>query len=151
MGTTRTIVSPIKRLRNPNRTILFGDFENVATRVIVWIDLQDDHYLYIYDAKLDQVEDFSINLTELCEISKNEETCTFILNTKEKVYRFALRPNHQLLIENDQINKRMMDSNNKSSFYVKLWYDTIQLARLATVPTWYEQKRHSTDSGIIAT
>ncbi|CAF1337034.1 unnamed protein product [Adineta ricciae] len=150
-GTTKNTVSPTKRLRDPDRTILFGDFENVPTSVIVWIDLQEDHYLYIYDAKLDQVEEFSINLTELSEMSKNEETCTLILNHNEKVYRFALRPNHQLtMIENDQINKSKMDSNNISSFYVKLWYEAIQLARSATVPTWYERKRHSADSGIVA-
>ncbi|CAF0824211.1 unnamed protein product [Adineta ricciae] len=151
-GTTKNIVSTTKRLRDPNRTILFGDFENLATNVIVWIDLQDDHYLYIYGAKLDQVEEFSINLIELCEMSKNEETCTLILNYNEKMYRFAIRPNHQLMtIENDYINNSKMDANNISSFYVKLWYEAIQLARLATVPIWYERKRQSTDSGIIAT
>ncbi|UJR31635.1 hypothetical protein I4U23_019117 [Adineta vaga] len=150
-GKKKDFISSTKNLRNPYRTILFGDFEYASTNSTVWIDLQEDHHLYIYGAKLDLVEDFMIDLTQLCEMSLNEKTYTLIMNTKDKVYKFTLKRNHQITyLESNRINQNMMCAMNKSLFYAKLWYDSIQLARLKVVPSWYIRKRDSADSGIIA-
>ena len=62
---------------------------------MLWFELQEDYYLHIYGGKLDQVEDFSINLSELREIYFLEETRMFIFKGKDKRYKYALEFNHQ--------------------------------------------------------
>jgi hypothetical protein len=113
---------------------------------MVWIELQEDYQLHIYGGKLDQVEDYSINLLELREILFIEPTRTFILNGKEKRYKFSIELKHQ----NDYIDEDMKNIHDKPSFYAKLWYETMKSARLKTLPLWYIKKRHSADSGISA-
>ncbi len=139
-----------KTLRNPNTTILFGDFHYISSNSIVWIDLQEDHQLHIYGAKLDQIEDFSINLTELRELTFIEKTRTFVLNTNDKLYKFTIELNHQIIFqENDYIDKTVKNTNNKSIFYANVWHEAMKSARSKTVPSWYTRKRVSADSGII--
>jgi hypothetical protein len=144
-------ISSTKKLRNPNTTILFGDFHCISSNSIVWIDLQEDHQLHIYGAKLDQIEDFSINLPELRELIFIEKTRTFVLNTNDKLYKFTIELNHQIIFqENDYIDKNVKNTNNKSIFYANIWHEAMKSARSKTVPSWYTRKRVSADSGIIA-
>ncbi len=145
-GINRQSISPFKTTRNPSKTILFGDFRCVSSNSTVWIELQDDYQLRIYGGKLDQVEDFSINLLELRDMSFLEETRTLVLHGKEKRYKFSIELNHQ----NDYIDENIKKINNKPLFYAKLWYDAMQLARLQKLPLWYLRKRDSADSGISA-
>ena len=145
-GINRRSISSIKITRNPSKTILLGDFRCLSSNTIVWIELQEDYQLHIYTGKLDQVEDFSINLLELREISFLEETRTFVLNGKEKRHKFSIELNHQ----NDYIDEELKTIPDKPSFYAKLWYESMQSARLKTFPEWYIRKRSSTDSGISA-
>ncbi len=150
-GINKQSISSLKATRNPNETLLFGDFRCSSSNSIVWIELQEDHQLHIYNGKLDQIEDFSINLPELRDISLIEETRTFILNSKDKRYKFSIQLNHQIIFQkNDYIDEIIKNRNNKPLFYAKLWYDTMQLARLKTFPLWYIRKRDSADSGISA-
>jgi hypothetical protein len=145
-GINRHSISSIKITRNPSKTILFGDFRCISSNAMVWIELQEDYQLHIYGGKLDQVEDYSINLLELREILFIEPTRTFILNGKEKRYKFSIELKHQ----NDYIDEDMKNIHDKPSFYAKLWYETMKSARLKTLPLWYIKKRHSADSGISA-
>ncbi|CAF4667476.1 unnamed protein product [Rotaria socialis] len=139
----------LKITRDPNKMILFGDFRYFQSKSIIWIELQEDFQLHAFGAKLDQVEDFSINLLELNEILFIKETQTFILDGKDKTYRLSLEINHQIAYpKNDYIDKNLQNTNNKLFFFANLWYDTMQSARLRTTPLWYIRKRDSADSGI---
>ncbi len=150
-GINRRPISSSKITRNPNQTILFGDFHCNSSNSIVWIELQEDYQLHIYNGKLDQVEDFSINLFELRDISFIEETRTFILNGKDKRYKFSIELNHQTIFQkNHYDDENIKNINNKPLFYAKLWYDTMQSVRLKKLPLWYIRKRDSADSGISA-
>ncbi|CAF1168020.1 unnamed protein product [Rotaria sordida] len=138
-----------KITRDENKTILFGNFRLFPLKPIIWIELQEDYQLHIYGGKLDQVEDFSINLSELINILFIQETQTFILNGKDKTYRLSMEINHQIIYpKNDYIDKNIQNTNNKLLFYANLWHGTMQLARLKTTPVWYTRKRDSADSGI---
>lgn len=148
-GINRPLPICVRATRDPNKTILFGDFRYFLTRSVVWIELQEDFHLRIYGGKLDIVEDFSINLLEINDILFMRETQTFILNVKDKTYKFSLEINHQLKYpKNDYIDKNLKNTANKLFFYANLWYDTMQSARLRTTPLWYIRKRDSADSGI---
>jgi len=150
-GINKQSISSIKITRNPNQTILFGDFRCISSNSIVWIELQEDCQLHIYNGKLDQVEDFSINLFELRDISLIQETRTLILNGKDKRYKFSIELNHQIIFQkNHFIDENIKNTINKPLFYAKLWYDTMQTVRLKKLPLWYIRKRDSADSGISA-
>ncbi|CAF1356720.1 unnamed protein product [Rotaria magnacalcarata] len=139
----------LKITRDPNKMILFGDFRYFQSKSMIWIELQEDFQLHAFNAKLDQVEDFSINLLEINEILFIKETQTFILDGKDKTYKLSLEINHQITYpKNDYIDKNLQNANNKLFFFANLWYDTMQSARLRTTPLWYIRKRDSADSGI---
>ncbi|CAF0714165.1 unnamed protein product [Adineta steineri] len=150
-GITKNSIPITKLPRDPNKTILFGDFYYASLRSMIWIDLQEDHHLHIYTTKLDQMKNFSINLPDLREISFNKETQTFILNTNKSTYEFTIKLNHELILQDDEyINKNMKNITNKLLFYSDLWHNSMELARLKTIPSWYTRKRDSADSGISA-
>lgn len=132
--------------RNPNRTILFGNFRCLSTSTNVWWELQDDFILHIYGGKLDQVDELAFDLPELRDFQSNEETRMFIFMTKDKRYKYILESNH----ENNYQEENIQFYRNKILFCVRLWYDAIQLARVKKLPIWYMEKRHSADSGICA-
>ncbi|CAF1594046.1 unnamed protein product [Rotaria sp. Silwood1] len=148
-GIDRNRLSSQKITRDENKTILFGDFRFFPLKSIIWIELQEDYQLHIYGGKLDQVEDFSIDLSELNNIIFVQETQTFILNGKDKTYRLSMEINHQTIYpKNDYIDTNIQNTKNKVLFYANLWHDTMQLARLKITPVWYTRKRDSADSGI---
>ncbi|CAF4264750.1 unnamed protein product, partial [Adineta steineri] len=150
-GITKNSIPVTKLPRDPNKSILFGDFYYASLRSMIWIDLQEDHHLHIYTTKLDQMKNFSINLPDLREISFNKETQTFILNTNKSTYEFTIKLNHELILQDDEyINKNMKNITNKLLFYSDLWHNSMELARLKTIPSWYTRKRDSADSGISA-
>ena len=148
-GINRNSMRISKSIRDPNKTILFGDFRCSSSKSIVWIDLQQDYQLHIYNGKLDQVEDYSINLSELIDTLLTEVTQTFALKSKDRTYRFSIEFNHQITYQkNDDIDKKLKTTVNKLLFYTNLWYDAIKAARIKTTPSWYVRKRDSADSGI---
>ncbi|CAF2737564.1 unnamed protein product [Rotaria sp. Silwood2] len=148
-GIDRNRFSCQKITRDENKTILFGDFRLLPSKSTNWIELQEDYQLHIYGGKLDQVEDFSINLSELIKIVFMQDTLKFILNGKDKTYQLSMEMNHQIMYpKNDYIDKNIQNTNNKLLFYANLWNDTMQLARLKITPVWYTRKRDSADSGI---
>ena len=145
-GINKISIPLVKITRNPSRTILFGNFRCLSTHAIVWLELQEDFHLHIYAGKLDQVEDYAINLPELRNILLREEIRTFVLYETDKRYKYAIESNHQ----NDYTDANLKNLSNKVAFFTKLWYDTMQIVRQRTLPLWYIQKRHSADSGISA-
>lgn len=148
-GVSRHSAPPARQLRNPHRTILYGDFEYTTAGASIWVDLQDDHRLHIYGAKLDQLEDFAIDLTEFRDITLKEKTCTIVVNANDKTHKFTVRENHQVVVaENECSNQPVPGTMNKALFYAKMWFDAMQLARFKAVPAWYGRKRDSADSGI---
>ncbi|CAF4219006.1 unnamed protein product [Rotaria sordida] len=68
----------------------------VCSKPLVCIEFKQDYQLHIYDRKLDQVEDFSINLCKLHEIVFILATQTFILNSISKTCRLLMKLNHQI-------------------------------------------------------
>jgi hypothetical protein len=145
-GINRLSISSIKTTRNPSKTILFGDFRCISSNSMVWIELQEDYQLHIYAGKLDQVEDYTINLPELRDITFLEATRTFLLNGKDKRHKFSIELKHH----NDYIDEDIKNIQDKPLFYAKLWFEAMQSARSKTLPLWYIKKRHSADSGISA-
>ena len=148
-GINKNFVLSAKITRNPDKTILFGDFRYVSSKSIVWIELQEDYCLHVYGAKLDQLEDFSIDLTELTEILLIRETRTFVLKRENEAHTFSMELNHQITYpKNDYIDENIKNTTTKFEFYLNLWYETMTSARLKILPSWYSRKRDSADSGI---
>jgi hypothetical protein len=144
----KSLIPPIRLTRDPNRTILFGDFYCTPQNSIKWIDLTDDYQLYFYVAKLDQVAEFCIYLPELRKISFSKATQTFVLSGKDKC-KLSLEFNHQLSYQkNDYIDEKIKNTNNKLLSYADLWNDALEKACSNALPSWYTIKRHSADSGI---
>lgn len=151
-GQSRPIImSPLKSTRHSNEIILSGDFRCHSTNSIIWIDLLEDYQIHVYNGRLDQIENYSIYLPDLRDLILNEETRTFLLIGKEKKWKFSIELNHQIFFQNnDYLDDNLRKRSNKLLFYAKLWFDTMQLARLKTLPLWYTRKRDSADSGISA-
>ena len=148
-GVNKNFALSAKRTRNPDKTILFGDFRCISSKSTVWLELQEDYCLHVYGAKLDQLEDFSIDLTELNDILLLRKTQMFVLNGKNEAHKFSMELNHQIAYpKNDYIDENINNTNIKFEFCLNLWHETMTLARLKTIPSWYSRKRDSTDSGI---
>lgn len=138
-----------KTTRDVDRTILFGDFRSVSSGTIVWIALQEDYVLHVYGAKLDVAEEYSIALSELIELKLESETRTFTLSETTKTHTFAIDSNHQIVYpKNEFLDEKIKTADNKLTFYINLWFETMQLARSTTLPEWYTRKRDSADSGV---
>ncbi|CAF1194924.1 unnamed protein product [Rotaria sordida] len=138
-----------KTTRDIDRTILFGDFRTVNSGTNIWIALQEDYHLHIYGAKLDQAEEYSINLCDLIELQLESDTRTFTLRETTKTHIFAIDLNHQIRYEkNNLIDEKLKNFDNKLTFYTNLWLEAMQLARSTTLPEWYIRKRDSADSGV---
>lgn len=66
-----------------------------------------------------------------------------------KNHTLTIDINHQLTYPKcDFLDEKLKSSDNKLTFYVNLWYETMQLARSTTFPDWYLRKRDSADSGV---
>ena len=96
----------MKVTRNETKGILFGDFRCISSNSIVWIDLQEDYHLHIYGARLDQVEDDSINLPEIRKMSFSEETKTFVLLGKDRPYRLTMESNHKTTFQKNEYSRK---------------------------------------------
>ena len=84
------------------------------------------------------MEDFSINLTKILDITLNKNTRTFKLNGTNEIYRFLMLSNHQLTYpKNDYIDIYIKNANNKLEFFLDLWYEAIKSASLNMLPSWY--------------
>ena len=148
-GLKKCVPSSQNVTRDPNKTILFGDFYCTSSKSTQWIDLTEDFQLYIYQAKLDQLAEFSIYLPDIRKISFIKETQTLTLLGKDKTYKLSLELNHQLSYQkNDYIDETIKNTSNKTLYYANLWHDTMQMAHKKILPSWYIRKRDSADSGI---
>ena len=146
---SRPAVPPALNTRDPDRTILAGDFRSASTNTTVWIALQEDHRLHVYGARLDEVEDYSIKLVDLQELVLANETRTFTLQENNRTHKFSIDLAHRFeYTKNDYVADQLKLSSNKLSSYARLWFEGMQLGRKSAVPAWYINKRESADSGV---
>lgn len=138
-----------KPTREPDQTILFGDFRLVQSGTIIWAALQEDYQLHVYGAKLDRAEDYAIKLSDLLELTFDAETRTFTMRESNKTYTLAIDASHQIILpKTELIEQKMKNVEIKLAFYADLWHEAFELARSTTVPLWYTRKRDSSDSGV---
>ena len=141
--------SQLRITRRPDRTILFGNFSMDSSGASVWVALEDDYRLHLYGAKLDEVEDDSIDLCDLLGLSYYGVTRTLVLHRISGTYRLTLKETHEIdFAGDDQCATKIQQATSALDAYAELWLEAMRLARQRTVPSWYVNKRNSTDSGV---
>ena len=145
----REIQHQLVTTRRPGRTILFGDFRLDSSGSVVWVALEEDYRLHIYGAKLDEVEDDSIDLCDLLGLSYYAVTRTFSLHGISRTYRLTLEETHKTdFAGNVYCTEKIQQAKYPLVVYAELWLEAMRLARKRTVPSWYVNKRNSADSGV---
>lgn len=147
---SRNTSTTIKPTRDPERTIIFGDFIPSNSNNPVWIALQEDFILHVYAGKLDQAEEYCIKLLEISYMKYDKDTRSFTFtDIQKKQYKFIIEANQQgTYPKNDLISEKISNSDGNLSFIVELWQDAINSARKSSFPIWYTRKRDSADSGV---
>ena len=139
----------IPSTKNPHQVILFGDFQLGMTRNRVWITLEEDFHLHIYGARLDDVEDSSINLTKVKKLALDEKCRLFTLHSRKGNHQFSIPNNHRLESSNSgALDKKLRENADALKTATDLWYTSISAAVESRLPDWWhEGKRVSSDSG----
>lgn len=129
--------------------ILFGDFHLGLSRNKVWIALDEDLHLHVYGARLDAVEEYSMDLTKIKKINVEEKTRLFTLQGRKGSHQFSIPHNHRIDSSNNEVlNQKLRANADVLKTIVDLWFSSMSLAMERKLPDWWhEGKRVSLDSG----